>query len=89
MNTISEVAQNPKVAGTVIAVGAGTSAGTILDWLPDVVGIIASLTTIIFTAFLGYAHLKKMRREEEKHRIEMAQLKTRRATDSSPKIEEK
>lgn len=81
LNGVVEIAQDPKVAKVVVGSGIATSTGTILEWLPAVVGIIASTTTIIFSLFLLYFHWKKMKREEEKHKIDMAILKKRRATD--------
>ncbi|MCH9735885.1 MAG: hypothetical protein K0U78_15255 [Actinomycetia bacterium] len=81
IDSMLSIAQDEKVAKAVVGTGAATATGTILDWLPAVVGIIASVTTIIFTSFLLYFHWKKSKREEELHRLLMQKERKRRSTD--------
>lgn len=84
LSTVTELAQDPKVAKVVVGSGLMTSMGTVLEWLPALVGVVASSTTILLSLFLLYFHWKKTQREEEKHRIEMAILRTRRESDPAP-----
>jgi len=88
IQSFTEAVQDPKVATGVIALGAGAATGTILEWLPVVIGVTASLTTIIFTITLFYFHRKKNKRDEEFHEARMEKYRKRRITDPDPTLKE-
>lgn len=69
--TITEMASDEKIAKATIGVGVGVSTGTVLEWLPTVVGLVASIVTIMFTLYLWYSHSKKNKREDELDRAEL------------------
>jgi len=62
------LAQNPKVAASVSIMTTGTGAGTVLDWIPDDIGKLASVFGIILSAILTRMYLlsvKKLKLELE------------------------
>lgn len=60
---LHQIAQSPKVAAGVSAVTTGTGAGTILDWIPDDIGKLATLVGVILTAILICIHFVKLKKE--------------------------
>ena len=58
-------------------VGSGTA--TWLEWVPSDIGKLATIIGIILSTVLIYTHLKKQKREEEKHNLEMEILRKKAA----------
>lgn len=71
-DSIQVMTQSPKVA-TVIS-WVTVMLGAFLSWLPENIGNIATVMGICLSSVLIYTHLKKYKREEEKHKLEIAIL---------------
>lgn len=70
-----QITQSPKVAAVVSAVTTGTGAGTILDWIPNDIGKLATVVGIVLSCVLIWVHvinLKKAQLELETLRAEKA-----------------
>jgi len=70
-----EIINSPKVATIVVGSTAGTGAGSILDWIPDDIGKLAVLISIILSMVLIPVHLVKLKKE----RLELKILKQKSA----------
>lgn len=76
--TASELAHNPKVAAAVASVTTGTGAGTILDFIPDDIGKLATLVGLVLSVILIRTHLiglKNVKTESEINKIEKEKSK--------------
>lgn len=76
---LQELASNPKVASTVSAVTTGTGVGTVLDWIPDGIGKLATLVGIVLSLVLIYTHWRKGRIEYRKTLLEIKILEEKEA----------
>jgi hypothetical protein len=72
---MQEALTSPRVAATVSTATTTAGMATFLDWIPADIGKLATLVGICLSAVLIYIHIKRYRREEEKHKLEIAQLK--------------
>lgn len=73
-NIRSEIAtavQSPKTAAGVSTLTTGTGVSTMLDWIPNDIGKLATLVGIILSLLLIYVHLLAVR----KAHLEIAHLK--------------
>lgn len=52
MSIKEQIVHNPKIAAGVSAMTTGTGAGTVLDWIPDDIGKLATLVGIILSVIL-------------------------------------
>ncbi len=73
--SIQEVAQNAKIAAATSLTTAGSGMATWLEWVPSDIGKLATLIGIILSSVLIYTHIKKSKRDEEKHALEMEILR--------------
>ncbi|MBL4699791.1 MAG: hypothetical protein JKX85_00900 [Phycisphaeraceae bacterium] len=64
MQSATSVAQNPKESAGVILATFGTGVATLLEWLPIVVGVLASFAGFVYTVVLIYTVISQ-------HRIKM------------------
>lgn len=69
-HTLTEAAQNPKVAHIVAASTAAAGVGTWFAWIPDDIGKLASLLGVILSTILIVVHGRKLintlsRKEDE------------------------
>ena len=70
-DSIQEIAENAKIAtGTSIAT-AGSGVATWLEWIPVDIGKLGILIGLTLSLVLIYTHLKKSKRDGERHKIEM------------------
>ncbi len=76
---LKEIANNPKVASGVSAMTTGTGLGTILEWIPDDIGKLATLVGIILSCVLIYTHWRKGRIEYSKTKLEILILQEKEA----------
>lgn len=83
---MSEVVKDDKVATATVGTGIATATGTIMEWLPGVVGLIAAIVSLLLSFAVLYFRWNKNRREEEKHKIFMERAKKNR--DEDPSINE-
>lgn len=81
IDSLTPILQDEKIAKATVGTGLAASMGTILDWLPDVVGVLASVSAMLFTYFLYKLHKRKAEREEELHSIKMQKERRRRKED--------
>lgn len=81
---IQELAHNPKIAAGVSTVTTGTGLGTVLDFIPDDIGKLATLIGIVLSFILIRVHwagLKKVQLEvsilktQEAERVERAKAR--------------
>lgn len=70
---------NPKIAAVVSAVTTGTGVGTWLDYIPDDIGKLATVTGIVLSSVLIYTHLRKSNHEAARARLELAILEEKEA----------
>ena len=76
---ISEIATDTKVA-IVIATGTtSTGIGSVLDWIPDDVGKLATVVGIVLSVVLIRTHWRKGNLEYKRLRMEIALLKDKEA----------
>ena len=71
---VQHVAQDPKVASGVSAITTGAGLGTILDWIPNDIGKLATLVGIVLSLVLIWVHGRKGRLEHKKIQLEIALL---------------
>lgn len=76
---ISELASNPKVASAVSAATTATGLGTILDWIPNDIGKLATVAGIILSSVLIYTHWRKGQIEYKKTQLEIEILMEKEA----------
>lgn len=96
---VQELVTNPKVGQTIAAATTTTGLGTILDWIPDDIGKLATLIGIVLSVVLIRLHwlgVKKQQleldilKEKEAERLENARLRrahgqpVRRGDDAIP-----
>lgn len=74
-DSIRELAQSAKVAAATSATTAGSGMATWLEWIPSDIGKLATLIGLSLSVVLIYTHIKKYRREEEKHKLEIEILR--------------
>lgn len=66
---VQEIIHSPKVAAGVSAVTTGTGAGTILEWIPDDIGKLATLVGIILSVILIRVHLIGLKKLQLEYKI--------------------
>lgn len=71
--------ENPKVAAVVSAATAWTGFGTVMDWIPDDIGKLATVVGILLSLVLIYTHLRRGRIEYAKTQLEIEILKEKEA----------
>jgi uncharacterized membrane protein YfcA len=76
---VQQLASDPRIASGVSAITTGTGLGTVLDWIPDDIGKLATLVGIILSIVLIYTHWRKGRIEYKKIQLEIRILKEREA----------
>lgn len=76
---VQQLANNPKIASGVAALTTGTGLGTVLDWIPDEIGKLATLVGIALSVVLIYTHWRKGRIEYKKTQLEISILKQKEA----------
>lgn len=74
-DSIQQISQSAKVAVATSAGTAGTGTLTWLEWIPSDIGKLATLIGLALSTVLIYTHIKKYKREEEKHKLEIEILK--------------
>lgn len=72
---LQQLAQSPKIAASVSAVTTGTGAGTILEYIPDDIGKLATLIGIILSVILIRVHLVSLKKAQ----IELKMMKEKEA----------
>lgn len=72
---LQQLASNPKVASGVSAMTTGTGLGTLLDWIPNDIGKLATVVGIVLSMVLIYSHWRKGRIEYKKTQLEILILK--------------
>lgn len=71
----SEILTSTKAA-TVSATATTTSGvATFLEWIPSDIGKLATLIGIVLSSVLIYTHIKKAKRDKERHELEIAILR--------------
>ncbi len=73
------VISNPKIASSVSAATTTTGLGTILEWVPNDIGKLATLVGIMLSLVLIYTHLRRGQIEYQKTKLEMTILMQREA----------
>ena len=82
--TVPRVAESVNTAQSVAVTTAATGFGHVLEVIPDDVGKLASLVGICLSVALIFVHLRRSRREAEKHKLEMQKLRAEVASLSPP-----
>ena len=59
MQAAGDVIQSPKIAAAVAGVTTGSGILTVLEWIPQNIGSIASMVGIILSSVMIYVHLKQ------------------------------
>lgn len=75
INAVSETTPEPVPAFLLSLTTAGTGVATILEWLPPVLGIIATLVGIIAAGIVARKTWKTTEQNTEKHVLEVALMK--------------
>ena len=70
---VASVVENTKVVGTVSTATTAAGLGTVLNYLPDVLGSAATMAGIMLSWFL----IRKVRMETKKIKLEMDVLRSR------------
>ena len=70
---VQAVVENTKVIGAVSTVTTAAGLGTVLNYLPDVLGSVATMAGILLSWFL----IRKVRMETKKIKLEMQVLRNR------------
>lgn len=70
-DSIQQISESAKVAAATSATTAGSGMATWLEWIPSDIGKLATLIGLTLSIVLIYTHLKKYKREEEKHKLEI------------------
>ena len=76
-DALQALANNPKIASVVSGVTTGTGLGTLLDYIPDDVGKLATLVGIVLSSVLIYTHWRKGRVEYELTVLEIELLRVK------------
>lgn len=71
----AEALQNPKAAHTIAVATVTTGVSTLLDWIPDDVGKLATLLGIVLTTVLIFTHIRRGQCEHEKAQLEIELLR--------------
>ena len=86
-NVAQDIAQSAKIATAVSTTTIGSGVATILEWIPDDIGKVATLIGMLLSTILIYTHIKKYKREgreqereEEKHKLQIEILTLERET---------
>lgn len=74
-DSITQISQSAKVAVATSATTATSGTLTWLEWIPPDIGKLATLIGILLSAVLIYTHIRKYKREEEKHKLDIEILK--------------
>ena len=74
-DSIQQISQSAKIAAATSGITFSTGTATWLEWIPTDIGKLATLLGLALSSVLIYTHLKKYRREEEKHKLEMEILR--------------
>lgn len=72
---VQQAATSPKTAGVVSGLTTGTGLGTVLDYIPDDIGKLATLVGIVLSIVLIRNHWRKGRAETEKIQLEINALR--------------
>lgn len=70
-----QAATSPKTASAVSALTTGTGFGTIMEWIPDDIGKLATLVGIVLSLVLIRNHWRKGSADNEKLQLEIRALK--------------
>lgn len=87
---VQELAHNPKIAAGVSAVTTGTGAGTVLEWIPDDIGKLATLIGIALSIILIRVHLVALKKAQFELEVmkakedERQEAATRRKAEGQP-----
>ena len=73
---VANVAENTKVAASISTVTTAAGLGTVLNYIPDVLGSVATMAGILLSWFL----IRKVRMETRKIKLEMEVLRSRERT---------
>ena len=73
-----DVVQSPKTTATVLTATTGTGISTLLEWLPFVAGLSASIVGLLGSCVLIYTMLRRDRREAILHKAELEAIGKRR-----------
>lgn len=69
-----EIAQNPKIAAASSAATGGLGIATVLEKIRTDIGLIATIIGAILSVVLIFTHIRRDKREKERHRSEMELL---------------
>lgn len=75
---VQSVVENTKVAASISTATTAAGLGTVLNYLPDVLGSVATMAGILLSWFL----IRKVRMETKKIKLEMEVLRGRERTRS-------
>ncbi len=76
---VQELAANPKTAHVTATLTTGTGLGTVMEWIPDDIGKLATLVGIVLSLVLIRNHWRKGRAENEKLQLQIQALKDQEA----------
>jgi hypothetical protein len=64
---MTDAAHNAKVVGTVAAGTVTSGAATYLEYLPQILGVLASISGLILSFVLIYVNIRRDRREQKEY----------------------
>lgn len=85
-DTVMDLASNAKVGIATAATTAGSGIGTVLDYIPDDIGKLATLVGLVVSGIVGYAHwqlAQKSKAETELLKKELLERRKRLNDDTS------
>lgn len=77
LRIVTDVAQSTKTAASVSGATITSGVATVMEWIPEYIGVLATLSGLVLSIVLIVTHIKKWKREEEKHKIEMKILESK------------
>lgn len=75
--SVSNLISDVRTGAAVSTATAGTGLSTILEWIPNDIGKLASVVGIVLSLVLIYTHTRKGRLEREKIELDIELLKTK------------
>jgi len=74
---LTQLATDTKTAAAVGSITTSTGVGTILEWIPNDIGKLATLVGVILSAVLIFTHIRKGNIEYRKIKLEIKLLEER------------
>lgn len=76
--TVMDLASNAKVGIVTAASTTGSGIGTVLNWIPDDIGKLATLVGLIVSCIVGYAHWRLAQKTKTETELLRKELHDRR-----------